>query len=160
MNPVLAVDIGTQQDATDVADAEPRHRRPVRIEIREPEHHTPQSGQCVVGAPDEFDQRLARIAVQRSDRGVGGGRRFLAVSETVDDGDERPLADALDEAEIAGLGLPRQRQRRERRIDFQIARRHFFMVMVVPRPTTESTSNSSINRFAPGSPAPTPCEVE
>ena len=89
-----------------------------------------------------------------------GGSRVLAVAQSVHDGEERPFTHTFNEAEVAGFGLSGQRQRRERRFNLQIARRHFFIVMVVPRPTTESTSNSSISRFAPGSPAPTPCEVE
>src|SRR6266545_2389599 len=119
---------------------------------------TPSHG--IVAAADEIDQRLARVAVERADRGVRRGRGLLAVAEAVHDRDERPLADSLDEAEIAGLGLPGVRQRRERGLDLHMTRRHFFMVTVVPCPTTESTANSSISRFAPGRPAPTPCEVE
>src|SRR6266480_2646087 len=107
----------------------------------------------VATAAHQIDERLARMPVDRGDRGVRGGRRFLPVPQAVHDGQQRPLPHALDETEIARLGLPRHRQRGERRLDLQMLRRHFIMVMVVPRPTTESTSNSSINRLAPGKPA-------
>ena len=100
------------------------------------------------------------MTVQRPDRGMGGSCRFLAMPEPIDDAEQRPLPHAFDETEIARLSLSGQRQIGERRLDLQIDRRHFFMVIVVPRPTTESTSNSSISRLAPGRPAPTPCEVE
>lgn len=36
---------------------------------------------------------------------------------------------------------------------------HFFMTIVVPFPTSEMMSNSSISRFALGSPIPSPCDV-
>src|SRR2546426_8512318 len=39
-------------------------------------------------------------------------------------------------------------------------RRHFFIVTVVPIPTVELTSKSSIKRRAPGSPRPRPPDVE
>src|SRR6266446_3499030 len=153
-------EIGAQQHAADVADAEPRHRRSLWIEIGEAKHHPPQSDQRFMAAADEIDERLAGVAVQRAHGRVRSGRGVLTVAQAIHDGDERPFPDTFDEREVAGFGLPRQRQRRERRFDFQIARRHFFMVIVVPCPTTETTSNSSIRRFAPGRPAPTPCEVE
>src|SRR6266550_4974297 len=124
-------EIGAQQDTADVADTQPRHRRSLRIEVREPEDDTAQSDQ-----------------------------RFLAVTQPVDDRDERSLPHTFDETQVARFRLPRQRQRGERRVDFQMARRHLAMVIVVPRPTTESTSNSSMSRLAPGSPAPTPWDVE
>src|SRR5438034_215834 len=39
-------------------------------------------------------------------------------------------------------------------------RSHFFTVTVVPRPTADSMSNSSVSRLTPGSPRPRPPEVE
>src|SRR6266850_1730269 len=153
-------DIGTQQDAADVAHAEPRHRRRVWIEIREAEHHAAQSDLRCVAAAHEIDERFVGISIERADRRVRCRCGLLPVAQSVYDGDERSLPYALDETQIPGLRLPRQWQRRERRFDLQIARRHFVIVMVVPWPTTESTLNSSMSRFAPGSPAPTPCEVE
>ena len=149
-----------QYQATNVADAEPRHRRGLRIEVRESENHAAHAEQRGVAAPDEIRERLARISIQRGDGRVRRGRGLLAVAEAVDNRDQRALPDAFDQREIAGLHLARQRQRRERRLNLQIARRHFFIVMVVPCPTTDCTSNSSIRRFAPGRPAPTPCDVE
>src|SRR6266550_4678365 len=157
---IVALHLPGHDDAADVPDAEPRHRRRLRIEVGEAEHHAAQSDQGILAAAHELDERLARIPVERPDGRVRGGRGLLAVAQSVHDGDERAFTHSLDETEVAGLRLPRQRQRRERCFDLQIARRHFFIVMVVPRPTTESTSNSSISRFAPGNPAPTPCEVE
>ena len=41
-----------------------------------------------------------------------------------------------------------------------IYRSHFLMVTVVPLPTWETMSNSSINHLAPGSPTPSPRRVE
>ena len=111
-------------------------------------------------AAHQIREWIARIAVEGADGGMGGRCGLLAVAQTVHDSDERAGADALDQAEVARLFLPRQGHGRERRVDLQMVRRHFFMVIVVPRPTTESTSNSSIRRLAPGSPAPTPCDVE
>src|SRR5258705_482183 len=113
-----------------------------------------------VTAPDEIDERLAGVAVEGADRRLRSRRGLLAVAESVDDGDQRAFADTLAQRKVARFRFTRQRQRREGCLDPQIARRHFFIVIVVPRPTTESTSNSSISRFAPGNPAPTPCEVE
>ena len=153
-------EIGAQQDTADVADTQPRHRRSLRIEVREPEDDTTQSDQRFMTAADQVAERLAGIAVERADGGVRGRRGFLAMTQPVDDRDERSLPHTFDETQVARFRLPRQRQRGERRVDFQMARRHFVMVIVVPRPTTESTSNSSMSRLAPGSPAPTPCDVE
>src|SRR5439155_25222796 len=39
-------------------------------------------------------------------------------------------------------------------------RSHFFTVTVVPRPTADSMSNSSVSRLTPGSLRPRPPEVE
>ena len=36
---------------------------------------------------------------------------------------------------------------------------HFFMTIVVPLPTSDTISNSSISRLAPGNPMPSPCDV-
>src|SRR5207237_4614846 len=152
--------IGMQYQTADVPDAEPCHRRGLRIEVRETEHHAAHAEQRGVAAPDEIRERLARITIQRSDGRMCRRRSLLAVAEAVDDRDQGPFPGAFDQREIAGLHLPRQRQGREPRLNLQIARRHFFIVMVVPCPTTDCTSNSSIRRFAPGRPAPTPCEVE
>src|SRR6266550_3763215 len=49
--------IGAQQDAADVPDAEPRHRRRLRIEVGEAEHHAAQSDQGIVAAAHELDER-------------------------------------------------------------------------------------------------------
>src|ERR1044072_6795454 len=83
-----------------------------------------------------------------------------AAAEPVHARDEDLDADFLDERPIPGFLLTRQRQNGDSGVDSQMARRHFFILIVVPRPTTEPTSNSSIRRFAPGRPAPTPCDVE
>src|SRR5258706_94106 len=126
----------------------------------ETEHDPAQAHHGVLAEAHEIDERLARIAVARGHRRVRGACGLLAVAEAVDNGHQRPFADTLAETEVARLGLPRQRQRRERGFDLQMMRRHFFIVIVVPCPTTDTTSNSSIRRLAPGRPAPTPCEVE
>ncbi len=110
--------------------------------------------------PHEIHERLVRIAVDGGDGGVRGRAGLLAVPEPVDHGEQRSLAHALDETEITRLRLARQRQLGERGVDLQIDRRHFLIVTVVPCPTTDLRSNSSISRLAPGSPAPTPCDVE
>src|SRR5205814_1702933 len=39
-------------------------------------------------------------------------------------------------------------------------RSHFFTVTIVPRPTAETMSNSSVSRLTPGRPRPSPPEVE
>ena len=85
-----------QDHATDVADAQPHHRCGLRIEIRESEHHAAHSDHRGVATPDEIRERLARMAIQRADRGVRRGCGLLPVAEAVDDRDERAFPDALD----------------------------------------------------------------
>src|SRR2546422_2485419 len=90
-------EIGAQHDAADVADAEPRHRRRLRIEIREAEHHAAQSDERFVAAAYEIAERLARVTGERAHRGVGGRRGRLPVTQAVDDGPRGARADSLSE---------------------------------------------------------------
>ena len=126
----------------------------------EAEDDTAQSDQRLMTAADQIGEWLAGMAVERGDGSVCGRRGVLAVTQPVDRGDERSLPHTFDETQVARLRLPRQRQCGKRRVDLQMARRHFFMVTVVPWPSVDWRSNSSIRRLAPGSPAPTPWDVE
>ena len=82
-------------------------------------------------------------------------------------GDQCPGFGGLDQVEIPGLGLAIERPRGN--APFEQTRRgrgsqglrfHFFMVTVVPRPTSETMLKSSMIRFAPGSPSPRLLPVE
>src|SRR5712664_314302 len=88
--------IGVQEDATDVADAQPRHRCALRIEVCESENDATHSNQRGMAAPDEIRERLARIAIQRADGRVRRGCGLLPVAEAVDDRDQCAFSDALD----------------------------------------------------------------
>src|SRR5438067_2080897 len=87
--------IGMQYQTADVPDAEPCHRRGLRIEVRETEHHAAHAEQRGVAAPDEIRERLARITLQRGDGRMCRGRGLLAVAEAVDDRDQGAFPDAL-----------------------------------------------------------------
>src|SRR5207245_64376 len=55
---------------------------------------------------------------------------------------------------------PNPTEWQHRRAPHAFMRRHFFIVTVVPFPTADVTSKSSIKRRAPGRPRPRPPEVE
>ena len=89
-----------------------------------------------------------------------------AVAQAVHHRDQRAGWDGFDEVKVTRLDLPCEGESRDppvdhrRRLHAYLRRRHFFIVTVVPCPTTEITSNSSMRRFAPGKPRPSPPDVE
>src|SRR5207248_5312668 len=106
-------------------------------------------------------QRLHRIVpgvFQRADGPVGRGARLFAVAEPVDDADEDPGGERRDDGRIPRAALPGERPLRDGPVDHRCwsagATAHFFILTVVPRSTTDSISNSSMRRLAPGSPSP------
>src|SRR5207237_8652988 len=105
-------------------------------------------------------------------RGLGGeapGRgcrdsrlagRLVAVAEAVPRGQQDAARERLDHAAVAVLDLSAERQLGDAPLDEPRAHRfHFFTVTVVPRPTSETMSNSSVSRLTPGRPRPRPPEV-
>src|SRR5262249_14961536 len=94
--------------------------------------------------------------------------RFGTVSEAVDGRHERELGREPDDVPIARLDLSRFRPLGRAPFDHRSPTRpvprlrygaHFFIVTVVPLPTSETMSNSSTSRRAPGSPRPRPLPV-
>src|SRR5438874_515462 len=90
---------------------------------------------------------------EHSDRRFGRDACGLAVTEAVDERDQRATGKRRDERAIAGAGLPRERDAMDRMLD-DGHRVHFFIVTVVPTPGSDCSSKSSISRFAPGRPSP------
>src|SRR5947209_20335037 len=93
-------------------------------------------------------------------RGLSG---LLAVSESVDHGDQGAVWTVLYEVQVSGYVLSRKRSSGYCPIDQgswagihdpPTRSSHFFSLTVVPSPTRESISNSSIRRLAPGRPMP------
>src|SRR5438876_5012546 len=71
------------------------------------------------------------------------------------------VGERLDHVAVAVLDLSGERQLGNAPRDEPCGHRfHFFTVTVVPRPTSETMSNSSVSRLTPGSPRPRPPEVE
>ena len=83
------------------------------------------------------------------------------MAQPVDDRDEPAFTRREDHGAVAGLALTRLDQvgdgPLERRSDQRLHRR---TVTVVPLPKSEVISKSSISRRVPGSPRPSPPEVE
>src|SRR5437867_1920713 len=89
------------------------------------------------------------------------GGRLAAVAEAVHRRQQDAVRERLDHVAVAVLDLSGERQIGDAPLDEPRGHRfHFFTVTVVPRPTSETMSNSSVSRLTPGSPRPRPLEVE
>src|SRR5205807_3284303 len=143
-----------------VADTQPGHRLVERIEGGEAHDHAAGLAQLLVTAPDQRDHRLPGIAFEDAGGEPGGRRRLGPVSEPVDRRDEHAGPGRRDDTPVTGLDLPRQRERCGAPLDRVSQRFHRFMVTVVPLPSSEEISNSSISLRTPDRPSPRPPEVE
>lgn len=93
---------------------------------------------------------------------------LVTVAKPVGDRDQHSPRIRNDGVQVTGFPLARQGPSRNAVLDCRgegrrhahLDRSHFVMVIEVPLPTSETISNSSINRFEPGSPSPNPREVE
>src|SRR5437870_2328416 len=114
-----------------------------------------------MAAPDELDDRLLRVTLQRAHRGFRRPGGLGAVAQAVHDGHEPALRRRGDQAPVTGLGLPGQDELRDGPLDHPGAYRfHLRAVTVVPLPKSEAISNSSMSRWTPGKPSPRLPDVE
>lgn len=154
-----------EQNALDIADARPGERCARRLQRRQGKGGT---ACCLQGFVAELEQdihRLAGLFAQGPERDPGGGGGFIAVPETIDDGDQNPFATGADQRRIARLplathGSPGHRILADlKQMPLERYIFHLVIVTVVPLPISEARSNSSISRFEPGKPRPRLPEV-
>jgi hypothetical protein len=109
----------------------------------------------------ERDNRFVGRAFEKRSRCLGGTGGFFAVPYAVDSCNQNSISVAANQVVIAGLALARQNELGKTILDHRLSYcLHFFTATVVPLPSWEVISNSSIKRRTPGSPSPRLPEVE
>ena len=120
----------------------------------------------VVAQPDQFCRLLFRMLLYHIHEGCAGNRSLLAVSKAIrcrqepagpGDGGMSAVATLFLTGDCPCCDAPNQFS--IMRV-FHCQRSHLTIDTVVPLPSSEWISKSSINRLAPGSPSPIPLEVE
>src|SRR5206468_3004286 len=149
------------EQAFPVAHPEPGHRPLARVERGRAQHHAARLTQPLVAAVEQLGQRGEGELPQRGHREPRRRGRLAAVAEPVHHRHQDAIGEGLDHVAVAVLGLPGERRGGDAPLDGPRGHgSHFFTVTVVPRPTAETMSNSSVSRLTPGSPRPRPPEVE
>lgn len=150
--------IATLHDPGHIADSQPAQRGVPQVDTGDAEDHAAGQSQCFMAAPDERDGRVLRALGDGRARYGRRGRRLIAVPDPVDDPDDRTAIVGLHDLEIARVPMAGRDEPRHGASQAQV--RHLVTVTVVPAPTVEAISNSSIRRLTPGSPSPNPPELE
>src|SRR5437773_11549495 len=108
-----------------------------------------------MAAPDELDDRLLRVTLQRAHRGFRRPGGLGAVAQAVHDGHEPALRRRGDQPPVSGLRLPGPDEPRDGPLDHPGAYRFYVRVLaVVPLPKSEAISHSYMIRRIPGKPSP------
>ena len=114
-----------------------------------------------MAALHDLNQGEPGVMLRRPDRQVRRQGRLVAVPQPIRRGEERAVGKRLDQVPIPRFVLSGQGPRGGPPFDPRAAHGfHFAVVTVVPLPTRETISNSSISRLTPGSPSPRLPDVE
>src|SRR6185436_18006823 len=102
------------------------------------------------------------ILRQQNRGGIGNMRSLAPMPKRVDHGDHHTIFKRLYHVTIAALRFAGTNQCRHAPIERVMFQRRFHLVtvIVVPRPSSDTSSNSSMMRRTPGRPRPKPPEVE
>src|SRR6266853_4812864 len=146
----------TADDAAHIADSQPAQGSLPQIDAGDAQDHATRSTQNCMTAR----QQGCGLVLGMTQDGVRGETRrrrgLLAVTDTVDGRYERATAAVIvvHHLKVAGDPLPRCNTAGDSELQGQGS--HFVTVTVVPLPTVEAMSNSSIRRLTPGNPRPRP----
>src|SRR5262249_26921461 len=170
---------GAEQERFDVAHAQPRHSSFGWPDGGQRHDHAACLHEGGVATAEKRDWRLLGVAFQYPDSELGRGQRLWTVADPVHHCQQHAIAKRFYQVEISGNGLAKKSARRKgpgnqrwrngdlglhlaphRSFSFWPLLNHFFMVTVVPWPTLETISNSSIKSLAPGRPTPRPLREE
>src|SRR5437870_3526716 len=112
-----------------------------------------------MASPEQCHDRFVGIPFEQLDHLRGRRGSLLAMSNPIHGGHQRAVATALNQWTVARVALSRRGLTPHTPLEQVKPAVHFFTVTVVPIPTSDTISNSSIRRLAPGSPRPRLPEV-
>ncbi len=112
----------------------------------------------------EVDHRGLPLRLEDLGRRPGRRGRLVAVAEAVQGTDQDAAGEGEHEAQVARLRLPGQglagHAPLQKRVPRFVQVIHLRAVTLVPLPTMEAISKSSMRRLTPGRPSPRPLPVE
>src|SRR5690348_14024877 len=153
--------IALQENSFDVADSQPRERGFSEIKGSDAHHHSPRGLEMFVTDLHQMNHRLLGIALQNLRGDLCGRRGAGSMTETIHNRQHRSILEMCHHMPITCFRLPRKGARGDAAIQQQrLYLLHFLAVTVVPWPTLDSISNSSISLRTPGRPRPRLREVE
>src|SRR5690348_6470488 len=155
------VGIALQENSFDVADAQPCKRGFGEIKGCEAHHHSARGLEMFVTDLHQMNHRLPGIALQNLRGDFRGCRSAVSMTETIHNREHCSILEMRDHVPVTCFRLPRKGAGGDAAIQQQrLYLLHFLAVTVVPWPTLDSISNSSISLRTPGRPRPRLREVE